>query len=337
VSERDNILASLVHTIHDYRAGEISAPTAEHLSQWVDQFESRVQLPMLREMDHVLKKTYFSREKVTEFLKSVMTDGTLVGKEPCSYWKNVRFLNIQKAGNSQSDFLALFDELLQEECGFGIECSRTVDSRVFIYLDDAIFGGSRVRDDLKGWIKDAAPNMLELHVIAMVIHRSGQYYTECELKKASFDAEKAITIKWKSGTEMEDRKSYKDTSDVLWPAAIPDDRFVQDYASSLQYRPTLRVRGKAGTNQLFSSEEGRNALEQVFLTAGARIRLNSQNFTTYHRPLGFSKLSTFGFGSLIVTFRNCPNTAPLALWADGAWKPLFPRVTNRTAATRRNR
>jgi hypothetical protein len=39
-------------------------------------------------------------------------------------------------------------------------------------------------------------------------------------------------------------------------------------------------------------------------------------------------LVTLGFGSLIVTYRNCPNNAPLALWVDHPWYPLFPRTTN---------
>lgn len=40
------------------------------------------------------------------------------------------------------------------------------------------------------------------------------------------------------------------------------------------------------------------------------------------------KLVTLGFGSLIVTFSNCPNNAPLAFWVDSPWYPLFPRATN---------
>jgi hypothetical protein len=43
------------------------------------------------------------------------------------------------------------------------------------------------------------------------------------------------------------------------------------------------------------------------------------------------KLETLGFGSLIVTFRNCPNNAPLAFWVDSPWYPLFPRTTNSNA------
>jgi hypothetical protein len=52
------------------------------------------------------------------------------------------------------------------------------------------------------------------------------------------------------------------------------------------------------------------------------------NLGNSERPLGHMTLVTLGFGSLIVTYRNCPNNAPLALWVDHPWYPLFPRTTN---------
>jgi hypothetical protein len=39
-------------------------------------------------------------------------------------------------------------------------------------------------------------------------------------------------------------------------------------------------------------------------------------------------LETLGFGSTLVTFRNCPNNCPLAFWAGYPWYPLFQRKTN---------
>jgi hypothetical protein len=59
------------------------------------------------------------------------------------------------------------------------------------------------------------------------------------------------------------------------------------------------------------------------------------NLNKYQRPLGNMLLETLGFGSLIVTFRNCPNNAPLALWAGDPWHPLFPRTTNSDTSMKR--
>ena len=78
----------------------------------------------------------------------------------------------------------------------------------------------------------------------------------------------------------------------------------------------------------FSSEEGRDVLEQELLVAGAKIRDLCPQLNKYQRPLGNMILETLGFGSTIVTFRNCPNNAPLAFWAGNPWYPLFERKIN---------
>lgn len=122
--------------------------------------------------------------------------------------------------------------------------------------------------------------------------------------------------------------SYTNSSDVLRPASIPDTPDVRQYVDGMRYKPKLRNPGNVGNNSLFSSEEGRNLLEQEFLKAGIKIRKKCPNLGVTQRPLGHISLESLGFGSLIVTFRNCPNNAPLALWVGDPWYPLFPRTTN---------
>ena len=47
------------------------------------------------------------------------------------------------------------------------------------------------------------------------------------------------------------------------------------------------------------------------------------------RPLGYHNLRTLGFGSMFITYRNCPNNCPLALWVEqDAYPSLFPRKAN---------
>jgi hypothetical protein len=100
------------------------------------------------------------------------------------------------------------------------------------------------------------------------------------------------------------------------------------YVQTLRYPPVLRTAGNLGENQFFSSEAGRHLLEQEFLKTGLYIRSRCPHLNTYQRPLGNMVLDTLGFGSLFVTFRNCPNNCPLALWAGEPWYPLFPRKIN---------
>ena len=70
------------------------------------------------------------------------------------------------------------------------------------------------------------------------------------------------------------------------------------------------------------------SLPDTLLASGLHIRSICPYLNVYQRPLGNMVLETFGFGALVVTFRNCPNNAPLALWAGDPWYPLFPRKTN---------
>ncbi len=327
MSERKRLLKSIAETIADYRAGEITTPTAEHVEAWIGQFDDDVQEPMLAEINHVLERTCIPKDTVEKFLSNLVKNKDLAGSDPCSFWEDVKFLAIQGGGNSQREMLAMFSSILQEECGLGIDdCGADPDA--YLYLDDGIFTGNRVRNDLISWMQTDAPEKATLHVVTIALHIGGQYYARTGIEKAAQDAEKKIDIKWWRCVEIEDRKTYIDTSDVLRPKSVPDDVLTQEYVRGLKYAPVLRKPGSVGNNKFFSSEDGRHLLEQELLKAGARIRSMCPYLNVYQRPLGNMVLETLGFGSLLVTFRNCPNNCPLAFWAGDPWYPLFPRKTN---------
>ena len=88
MSEREELLKSLSETIKDYRVGETSEPTPDHVARWVDQFDASVQLPILKEMDHVLTQTYLSKKSVQEFLSAVAVNEKLTGQ--CFPWIDQR-------------------------------------------------------------------------------------------------------------------------------------------------------------------------------------------------------------------------------------------------------
>ncbi len=334
MTERQKLLESIATTTADYRKGEVPVPTPEHVDRWVRQFDPPVQLSMLRELDHVFKRTYFSLERVTGFLRGLIKTEKLVGKDVCAFWQSANFLDIQGGGNSQTEMLQLFGEVLKEKCGFGLEgCD--LKSDVYVYLDDAIFTGNRVRRDLEGWIAKGAPHKATLHVISIALHLGGQYYAGQKLSAAARAAGKQIDITWWRAIEVEDRRAYTNMADVLRPTAIPNDVDVRDYVSKMKYAPTLRNPGNQGALGIFSGEVGKVLLEQELLKAGAKIRRVCTNLGDTQRPLGHVTLDTLGFGSLVVTFRNCPNNAPLALWVGDPWYPLFPRTTNSQTAVKK--
>lgn len=325
MAERDDLLASIAATTADYREGERNAPTPQHVNQWVSQFEAAVQVPILREMDHVLKRTYFSKKTVSEFLTGLIRNEGLVGDDPHVFWKSANFLDIQQGGGSQHDLLSLFDGRLKAELGFGVSDCGGGDT--FIYIDDAVFTGGRVKADLTPWVSNVAPQNSKLHVIAIAIHE-GFYYNRDKIVGAANAAGKAIDIKWWRLAMFENRKINRNSSDILWPVEIPNEQNTLAYVGRMQHQPVLRTAGQTGGLNIFSSDEGRQLLEREFLKAGAYIRTICPNLPEIERPLGHSYLETLGFGSTLVTYRNCPNNAPLALWAGQPWYPLFPRKTN---------
>ena len=327
MKSKEDLLGSIVDTIKDYREGEIVAPTPERVDCWVQQFDAEVQVPLLAELDHVLKRTYFNRMTVLKFLAKLVTNADLAGSDVCTFWKNVHFLNNQGGGNSQRQMLRFFDAFLQRHCGFPInDCSKITDT--FIYIDDAIFTGNRVLKDLDNWIQTEAPIKAKVHIITIALHRGGQFYIKNKISEKSALAKKDIKLYWWRCAEIEDRKAYINHTDVLRPRTIPTDPLVLGYISSLKYPLGLRTQDSIGEHGFFSSEHGRALLEQEMLKAGVKIRELCPSLNKYQRPLGNMILETLGFGSTIVTFRNCPNNAPLAFWAGHPWHPLFERKAN---------
>jgi hypothetical protein len=132
-------------------------------------------------------------------------------------------------------------------------------------------------------------------------------------------------VKWLCPILIEDRKAEIDRSDVLRPVSIPADELTQQYVRAMTEPPLLRRPGDVGSQGFFSSEAGRHLLEQELLKAGCRIAAMCPHLGPHRRPLGNFVLETLGFGTLVLTYRNCPRNAPLALWADGPWYPLLPR------------
>lgn len=332
MSERDDLLASIANEIKTYRRGELPEPTPAHVDRWVSQFTPANQLALLREFDHVMKQSFITKKNVKDFLRHLVTNDKLAGDDPASYWESAHFLKIQQNGQSQKEMLKLFAKCLDDEYGLDLEeCGEPGGD--YIYLDDVMFSGGRVGADLEGWIENKAPQTANVHVIVMAYHLLGQYYAKKRLNNAIEQSGKKIKIHYWRLIEIENRKYQKDSSDVLWPAVIPNDAAVQAYIAAEQRFP-LDPRKPGGALGIFSSEAGRQVLESEFLIAGVKIRSLTQSPKDVVRPLGFGSFGV-GFGSLIATYRNCPNNCPLALWwgdpeaTSGAlhWYPLLSRKT----------
>jgi len=333
MGERSDLLDSVVSTIQTYREGEIPKPTSDHVDRWLSQFTAENQLPFLREFDHVIKKTFLTKDTVTTFLGNLVKNPKLVGNDPANFWAKATLLCIQRAGQSQKEMVSIFGDALEVQCGLDFAKCGATDGD-YIYLDDVLFTGGRVATDLEDWIANKAPQTTKVHVLLMAFHTSGHYWiTNKRLKQAVAKSGKEIEIKFWYQLKLENQRNRKDESDVLWPASIPNDPATQAYLASLTRFP-LVPRTPGGAVGMFSSEAGRQLLEHEFLIAGVKIRSLTQAPKDFIRPLGCGGFGV-GFGAMLVTYRNCPNNCPLAMWwgdpeaTSGAlhWYPLLSRKT----------
>jgi hypothetical protein len=315
----------LAQLIRGYRKGEIAELNVDHVQRWISQFAANKQDALLTELTHVLETTYIAKAEIGKFLTGLTKNEKLTGDDPAAFWRSANFLRLQTAGNSQKDMLELFDAALKKAHGFGFDECGSKEAQ-FVYLDDALYSGGRIKSDISRWIKDAAPKRAKVAVIAVGIHCLGEWFAGNDITKAAHEVGKDIQIEWWRAVTFEDRKAYMYSSDVLRPTGIPDE--AKDYVDSLGAEPILRTPGSTGKLGLFSSDEARILLEQEFLKAGVRVREMCPYLNKYMRPLGCTLMKTTGFGSLLVTYRNCANNAPLTLWAGDPWYPLFPRKTN---------
>jgi len=327
----DELCNSILSNISDYRAGEIPNPSISHIKKWVRQFPGYQRVNILQELDYVFDKSYFSKQKVTDFIKDLVSNKNLSSSDPLRFWKKVNFLNIQMGGSSQQDLLNLFNTSLEESLGISIkECGSKEGE--YVYIDDVSFSGNRIRRDLEHWIENSSPSRCKVNIIVMAFHNGGQYYASTNLNKKSIECGKDVKSTWWRMHEIEDRKYYMGSSEVLRPTSLPVDDAVQEYIEKLTkagYPPQLRnVTNLPYKSTFFKSEKGRQLLEEIFLIHGAKILQMCPHLPESIRPLGFSALKTLGFGSMIVTYRNCPNTCPPVLWAGDPWYPLFQRKTN---------
>lgn len=322
MTERENLLTSIAGTIKDYRGGEFAVhPVAKHVDQWIAQFDLEVQVPMLRELNHVFQRTYVPQFAMREFL-TYIADGPSL-----EFWQSVHICNIQKLGRSQSEIKSLFDVILAQKYGHSIEHRESTDGDL-VYFDDAVFTGDHVIRDLKEIIEKISKK-IQLYIIVFASHTSAEHRIKTTFTRINNRINVNVHSKWRFENRKTWHKTWHKTTNELVPTDVlrPSEIGKRDHS--------------ARTSPFFSCVEGRELLEEQFLKAGEKIRGFAANPDPNLKPLGYSNLEP-GFGSLFVTYRNCPNNCPLALWYGdpshqasnpfhpfSRWYPLFLRRTNR--------
>ncbi len=313
-------IEELASFVDQYQGGRVS-DAEEHVTQWLEMFDEPDQVA--EELAHVLRSSFLTREQAAAEIGGWLVNPKKVTRGLINSWDEATFLNVAGGGGSQRAVLDLFDEAAAEN---GEEPIRSRSGSVFVYTDDVSVQGMRILNDLTpSWMNNEAPGEFEL-VILLQRGLGGRHqsWVITQLKNRAKSAGKMARITWWCNKEFSSADCYS-------PAAIPQNDDVAAWLNSASVElPALRT--GTGTGRFFSSDRGRRAIESEFLIAGARILAKNRNLrqNEHKRPHGNTVWSwaPLGIGVPIVTWRNCPNSAPWALWAEGIVAPLFPRQSN---------
>lgn len=348
-TKRSILLESLANTISDYRQSEISPITPIHVERWLKQFDFADQPIILKELEAIMKRFYFSYTQVRECIRTFLKEFIIRNQDPTKLLPHVSFLNIQRKGGSQKAMLEIVDEILLQEYGFTLAMTGSEKIQTYIYMDDGIYTGSRIRYDLTngtdsiGWLS-SCPSGCVLWVYTIAGHTEGISYVRNYIRDAI--EEKQIKVKRETTLIINNTRNPDSDIEILWPENVYGDSYIDIYTSELQIglgkkiitNNLFRQTGVFLQEKLFSSPEARRVVEKAFLKKGIQIVRASKNPAPSIRPLGFMKLVSLGFGTFFATYRNIANNCPLVLWWGnpnlpitdplGIWYPLFPRRTN---------
>ncbi|WP_204102067.1 MULTISPECIES: hypothetical protein [Spirulina sp. CCY15215] len=337
---QQDLLESISQIICDYRLGEIPPMTPDHVNRWICQFENNEQLPILQELNYLLKKYYFSRSRAKSCLEKSFFNTNKAEKV-----SQIQFLDIQKRGNSQKELLKLANEITISR--YSINLYRNILKPIgYVYLDDCLFSGNRVYHDLKDWLEqNIAISHTNIFLIFFALHTSGKRYVEQSL--ATIARERNIRFIIDSDLEFSNLHWEKEKYECLWPKQINNNPLVDQFVNLVEdncrnknfnprlFRPDLIPKQET----LCSSPQARNVIEAAFLKQGSYIVSLPEKRQHSMRPMGFEYFESLGFGSMFITYRNIANNCPLVLWWGdpinyssshpfSKWYPLFPRKVN---------
>lgn len=345
-SQRQVLLQSIATIVADYRQGEIPTIDSNHVDRWVSQFDKfgfngNAQIVILEGMKHILDKYYISRVKTWNSIDKLLTK-ELFENNSAEIMQDVKFLQIQKKGNSQKDLLSISEQILKNRYNISFKDCSSQSPAAYIYLDDCLYSGNTVRRDIEFWLPNAFKGST-LYLIFFAVHTYGYKYVKDLIEKKA--QSQGISVKILKAYEFHNSRWKSSNFDCFWPRNNPGDVSVDAYVqkvdelrqnSGKSLPPLFRPNNMPTQDNIFSSSANREIIESAFLKAGVYIASLPNDPKKNIRPLGYDYLETLGFGSLFVTYRNIANNCPLALWWGdinqgyplNGWYPLFPRIVN---------
>lgn len=346
MDEFSQLKEDIADIIKNYKRNELWFElNSKHVDKWIRQFEEDEQLIVLRETFNLLNNNYMDKKKVKAYFNEIWNCSGIMGDNPEEELDDIQFLNIQRKGTSQSSLIELLEKTYLKEHDVNINKKNHSGIKKYIYIDDCMYTGQTVRNDIKYWIDNCEPNCnTELILVFLGLFTGNLDYKQKEIEQIC--ADRNIQVKFFSEITYNNNIYSTDESyDFLWPEKIEGNEYVDAYIEELENERS--VKSKKGldfrtwidnNNNTFTSIEDRRVFEQALLKAGAYIVSLPANRNPRIRPMGFSSSISLGFGAFFATYLNISNNCPLAFWWGDPWKdktdtlgkwyPLLPREVN---------
>ena len=352
------LIDELFEIIKDHME-EISFTSKERIENWITQFDTADREFVMKETIHILKQRYISKKNGKEHVRGMIE--YLMEQNGCETVKEFiaqsYFINNQAEGKSQGQLLSFLDEILQKEYDTSLSECNDATAKYIVYLDDILCTGQTIIDGLThkehGWFnlnhssgvsnydyfKD---NNAKLLLGYLSVHKRCSNKLNGRLWFALGKRPISYTTIWREDFVIDNDISIKDSSlNFLWPTAdsltedntegkaqIEQKVIDNEYAKVTEI--PLRDKSTPAKESLFTSKENRIRYETIILSKSLDIynKAPGLNAKARSRPLGYGLYHemTFGFGTLIFSWRNVPFNTPLVFWyPHNDWTPLFHR------------
>jgi len=323
------LIGDLVSIVGDYENCEFNEA---HVERWIGQFPQQYHELILSELNHTLSKTYISKEDMYEYVHEIINNEKVLDMSIQSY----NFLNIQIAGESQSDLLEMLKEEVEDSVDLAVSELDNEYEGSFVYIDDVFYTGNRLLRDIENWLEyiEDVEKIEQLVVIYYFAHTNNLAYRKKQLRNLLPHTEIIFKIRHKLENNIKSPTNYD--------AFLPSDKSVFSnqaarYITNIddertdgqrQFINLLRPDNIKNNSKYIKNEDNRKILEHVFFEEGVEIL--TQAINSSFKPMGYDYQPTLGFGSMVVTYRNSPNNGPLVFWWGNEyldnWYPLFPRI-----------
>lgn len=350
------LINELYDLIKDHRSDE-GFMTIERVKAWIMQFTEEDREFVLSETIHIFKQRYISKENGRKYVK-IMVE-YLADLCKCSNVKEFisdsYFINNQEQGKSQPALLNFLDEILKQEYSTTLSDCDAKSPKYIVYMDDILCTGETIVKSLTdkdiGWFnqqnengttnyEEYIKNDSKLVFAYLAVHKYCVDKLANRLSHA-MGKKKIINIQYVWDTDFIVNNVFTDSNsnlNLIFPTETESESIllckeqiekkINDRGYNMN-KIIYRSADRPVEEVLFSSADNRKKYELIILEKCIEYYNLIPNSNIRARPLGYGLYDdvSFGFGTLIFTWRNVPFNTPLVFWyTHNGCQPLFERV-----------